>query len=216
MRTSVAPHLVRPLQEHLDPADFQPMRFEPDSPGPDLSDLTTFTESAARSEYLLNEKMRLLTHIHDPLPIDQLTPATQVLWRQVAVRKTLINIDRMVPGSSRDRQLEAVNAEFRRITGQLNDDEIVPDAHEFGAKDDDLPALDTSPDAEPSALPQPLKRGSRWVIDSETDRIESEYYGRRYELSIHALDAKRNEEWRAQRKARAQQAERGGGRNGGT
>jgi hypothetical protein len=40
------------------------------------------------------------------------------------------------------------------------------------------------PPPEPSSLPAPLRRGSRWEIDDETGRIVSSYYGRRYEIHI--------------------------------
>jgi hypothetical protein len=40
------------------------------------------------------------------------------------------------------------------------------------------------PSAEPSSLPVPLRRGSRWVIDEEDGRIESTYLGRRYEVHV--------------------------------
>jgi hypothetical protein len=40
------------------------------------------------------------------------------------------------------------------------------------------------PSPEPSSLPVPLRRGSRWVIDEEDGRIESTYLGRRYEVHV--------------------------------
>ena len=52
------------------------------------------------------------------------------------------------------------------------------------------------PSAEPSSLPLALRTGAGWSLDEATQRIVSDYYGRRYEVSIHALDQKRNEQWR--------------------
>ena len=46
-----------------------------------------------------------------------------------------------------------------------------------------LPAL---PDAEPSSLPAPLRRGSKWQLHPETGQIVSSYYDRRYTVHIDA------------------------------
>lgn len=40
------------------------------------------------------------------------------------------------------------------------------------------------PDPEPSSLPASLARGSKWVINEESGRIESSYFGRRYEVHV--------------------------------
>lgn len=40
------------------------------------------------------------------------------------------------------------------------------------------------PAPEPSSLPAQLRRGSKWVIDEEDGRIESTYFGRRYEVHV--------------------------------
>ena len=51
-----------------------------------------------------------------------------------------------------------------------------------------LPRL---PDPEPSSLPSPLRRGSRWGIDEETGKIVSSYYGRRYEVHVDSYSRER-------------------------
>jgi hypothetical protein len=68
------------------------------------------------------------------------------------------------------------------------------------------PVLERLPSAEPSALPQALRRGSTWELDEKGDRVISSYYGRRYEISVHALDAERTERWKAEREAKMQQS----------
>ena len=40
------------------------------------------------------------------------------------------------------------------------------------------------PDPEPSSLPAPLRRGSKWEIHPKTGVIVSSYYGRRYEIHV--------------------------------
>jgi hypothetical protein len=57
------------------------------------------------------------------------------------------------------------------------------------------------PDAEPSSLPIPLRRGSKWEIDEETGRIVSSYYGRRYELHVDAYSRKLQREMRERSEA---------------
>ena len=65
------------------------------------------------------------------------------------------------------------------------------------------PVLARLPSPEPSSLPASLRRGSSWEIDTESGQIVSSYYGRRYELNVHPLDRKRNEEWQKRRERAA-------------
>ena len=53
-----------------------------------------------------------------------------------------------------------------------------------------LPGL---PDPEPSSVPAPLRRGSKWQLDPETGQIISSYYGRRYAVHIDAFDRRKLE-----------------------
>lgn len=62
--------------------------------------------------------------------------------------------------------------------------------------------LDRLPDPEPSSLPPALRRGSTWVLDEESGRITSTYYGRRYEVNLMSFDRDRRERWAAEREAR--------------
>jgi tetratricopeptide (TPR) repeat protein len=57
--------------------------------------------------------------------------------------------------------------------------------------------LERLPDAEPSAIPRALRRGSVWEIDPDTDQIESSYLGNRYEVHYAPQDRRRLEEWKA-------------------
>ncbi|MFP6578581.1 MAG: hypothetical protein VCC02_02150 [Myxococcota bacterium] len=63
------------------------------------------------------------------------------------------------------------------------------------------PVLEALPPAEPSSLPEGLRRGSRWAIDPETSEIFSTYTGRRYEPALHATDRKRTREWQDARRS---------------
>jgi tetratricopeptide (TPR) repeat protein len=56
--------------------------------------------------------------------------------------------------------------------------------------------LESLPNPEPSAIPAPLRRGSVWEIDPETDRIISSYLGNRYEIHYSPIDRERLEEWK--------------------
>jgi len=56
--------------------------------------------------------------------------------------------------------------------------------------------LEQLPSPEPSAIPAPLRRGSVWEIDPETDRIFSTYLGSRYEVHYSPIDRERLEEWK--------------------
>lgn len=49
------------------------------------------------------------------------------------------------------------------------------------------------PNPEPSSLPPQLRRGSRWVIDPEDGRIQSTYFGRRYEIHVDSINRARRE-----------------------
>ena len=81
------------------------------------------------------------------------------------------------------RGLEAARDEYRRRRGR-----------ELAAVDDlvrgPAPVLAALPPAHPH-LP-----GFHWLLDAETGRIVSSFYGRRYELNIHPFDRRRQEEWR--------------------
>lgn len=48
--------------------------------------------------------------------------------------------------------------------------------------------IERLPSAEPDAIPAPLRRGSVWRIDPETDRIYSSYIGARYEVHYSGHD----------------------------
>ena len=63
------------------------------------------------------------------------------------------------------------------------------------------------PSAEPSALPQPLRRGARWEIDAQTGQIQSSHYGRRYRLHIDEV-SQRERDGLAERSEARSQAER--------
>lgn len=73
------------------------------------------------------------------------------------------------------------------------------------------PILAALPSAEPRSLPQSLRLGAGavWQLDEESGRIESSHYGRRYELSFHPLDRKRNEEWQKRREQATAKEARG-------
>ncbi len=69
-----------------------------------------------------------------------------------------------------------------------------------------LPVL---PDAEPSSLPPALRRGSGWELDPDTGRIQSDYYGSRYEVIFNPWHRERNRRWRAEREGREESAGHG-------
>jgi hypothetical protein len=93
------------------------------------------------------------------------------------------------------RQLEQARANYEKLVGRelTSVEDLARGPHAV---------LERLPSAEPSSLPLPLRRGSTWQIDPESDRIVSSYYGRRYELSVHALDARRMQEWKELREAK--------------
>jgi tetratricopeptide (TPR) repeat protein len=64
--------------------------------------------------------------------------------------------------------------------------------------------LSSLPSPEPSSLPPSLRRGSEWILDAESDRFVSSYYGHRYQLSFHPLDEERMRRWRQRRESAAQ------------
>jgi hypothetical protein len=76
----------------------------------------------------------------------------------------------------RARQLDDARENFKKLHGR--DIEFV---EQLVAGNDAV--LDALPDPEPSSLPAPLRRGSKWELDEE-GVIVSSYYGRRYEVHI--------------------------------
>lgn len=62
------------------------------------------------------------------------------------------------------------------------------------------------PSAAPSSLPASVRNEAGWTLEPDTRRIVSGYYGRRYEISVHALDRKRNQEWQRLREGASDDA----------
>jgi len=106
----------------------------------------------------------------------------------------------------RARELDRARAAYRKLHGR--DIEFVEQLA-MGTK----AVLPRLPSAEPSSLPVPLRRGSRWEIDEASGTIVSTYYGRRYEIHIdeHSRRIKRELALRSQ-EARARGAASEGGR----
>ncbi len=102
----------------------------------------------------------------------------------------------------RARQLDEARENYKKLHGR--DIEFVEQL--VVGNQGVLPAL---PDAEPSSLPAPLRRGSRWVIDEESGQIVSSYYGRRYEVHIdeHSRRRKQRIEERTRRSRGAAEVE---------
>lgn len=75
---------------------------------------------------------------------------------------------------SKARHLDRARAAFRQLVGRDIEsvDELVRPPHRM---------LEKLPNPEPDALPEPLRRGSRWILDRE-GRIVSTYLGSRYEV----------------------------------
>jgi hypothetical protein len=84
----------------------------------------------------------------------------------------------------RARQLDDARENFKKLHGR--DIEFIEQL--VVGNQAVLPAL---PDPEPSSLPAPLRRGSRWELDEE-GVIVSSYYGRRYEVHVDEYDPTRN------------------------
>jgi hypothetical protein len=84
----------------------------------------------------------------------------------------------------RARELDRARDAYQKLYGE--DIEFVEQLA-MGSK----AVLPTLPGAEPSALPLPLRRGSKWVIDAETGEIVSTYYGSRYRLHMDAQSRSR-------------------------
>jgi hypothetical protein len=91
----------------------------------------------------------------------------------------------------RARALDAARAEYRRRTGR--DIEAIED-------------LTRGPKRVLRAIPEE-PHGWEWVIDPETDRIVSSYYGHRYELHFHATDAARRKAWLEKRQEESEERE---------
>jgi hypothetical protein len=75
--------------------------------------------------------------------------------------------------------------------------------------------LVSGPDPVLRALPpaSPHFAGFEWRLDDESGQIVSSFYGVRYQVHVHPLDAARHERWRAEREARRakEAAEKGEG-----
>ena len=84
----------------------------------------------------------------------------------------------------RARQLDAARENYKKLHGR--DIEFVEQL--AMGNQAVLPRL---PDPEPSSVPAPLRRGSTWVIDEESGRIVSTYYGDRYEVHYDASERMR-------------------------
>jgi len=64
----------------------------------------------------------------------------------------------------------------------------------------EMPAIVSElPSAVPSSLPESFRRDAQWEIDEKSGRIVSSHYGRRYELNVHPVDRRRNEQWQQKR-----------------
>jgi len=90
------------------------------------------------------------------------------------------------------RRLDAAREQYREQLGR-----DIGDVGELIAGPN--PVLQALPDPEPASVPNALRRGATWQLDAETDRIVSSYYGRRYEPTVHRLDADRRERWQRER-----------------
>lgn len=93
------------------------------------------------------------------------------------------------------RLLDRAREAYRRAAGQdiRSIDDLIRPPHRM---------LEKLPSPEPDAIPEPLKRGSRWKIDRRTKRIVSTYLNRRYEVNFSAADRSRLERWRSARDRR--------------
>lgn len=99
----------------------------------------------------------------------------------------------------RARALDRARESYRKLHGE--DIEFVEQLA-MGSK----AVLPRLPDPEPSSLPAPLRRGSRWTLLDETGEIVSTYYGRRYQVHLdeHSRRLRREIAERSSEQARAQ------------
>ncbi|MEZ4333514.1 MAG: hypothetical protein R3F35_17290 [Myxococcota bacterium] len=93
------------------------------------------------------------------------------------------------------RLLDRAREAYRRAAGRdiRSIDDLIRPPHRM---------LERLPSPEPDAIPEPLKRGSKWKIDRRTKRIVTTYLNRRYEVNFSAADRSRLERWRSARDRR--------------
>lgn len=87
------------------------------------------------------------------------------------------------------RLLDRAREAYRRVAGRdiRSIDDLIRPPHRM---------LEKLPSPEPDAIPESLRRGSRWKLDPRTKRIVTTYLGRRYEVNFSAADRSRLERWR--------------------
>ncbi len=107
--------------------------------------------------------------------LDELLQQTDDPWKQAELGKALDEIET----ERRARLLDQARAVYRKQAGR--DIEKVED-------------LATGDAAILSELPAEL-HGWGWVLDPETGRIQSPYYGRRYRLNLQESDRARAQQW---------------------
>lgn len=93
------------------------------------------------------------------------------------------------------RLLDRARAAYRRVAGRDigSIEDLIRPPHRM---------LEALPSPEPDAIPESLRRGSRWKIDPRTKRIVTTYLGRRYEVNFSAADRSRLDRWRRDRAQR--------------
>lgn len=89
------------------------------------------------------------------------------------------------------RFLDHARVEYRKARGR--DIERVEDLASGPRR-----VMSALPDPEPDSLPRALKRGSSWLLDADSDKFVSSYYGRRYELHASAFDQQMLEGFRSE------------------
>jgi hypothetical protein len=99
------------------------------------------------------------------------------------------------------RFLDRARAAFNELYGRdiTSVDELVSGAH---------PMLERLPDPEPESLPEPLRRGSVWRLDLESDDLVSTYYDRRYRVHYASHERAKAERWAHERERRARAGDR--------
>ncbi len=86
------------------------------------------------------------------------------------------------------RYLDRARKAYRALSGKDIEDvnDLVDAPHRM---------ISALPNPEPESLPESLRRGSRWKIDRETNRIVSSYLGGRYEVHYTGTDQERLKSW---------------------